>query len=494
MAGKAENNACGDNRRPAVMRQLFFIHSLCVATLMQSAFSAENHRTVDFIEDPRLSGIRQYLTCDSPNEYAQDFGCIVSHKPSYVFTPPAVSDLQSFLQAVAPYKIKITCRGGGNSVYGQSQVKAGVIIDLKNLNIPLHFDSEDYSSVVVPVHKTWSDVIEFTKQQNKTVPVTIDNLDLTVGGTLSFGAVGGPSYKWGSGSDNVTSLNVVTLNGHLHVCSKAENRELFDAVLCGIGQYGIIVSAQIPLLAAKKLVSMHLLVYDNPTRFLEAQRSLYDSKIVDHLKGFVRKNNDKWEYVVEAASYYDDHEDSRVIETLAILSPGEQSTQTMPYWDFSHMVTGFVKLLRDNGKLNGPKPWYNLFVPEHDIERQLSKVLDTTYLTGSEPIIVYPMNSKHFNQPLFMKPSSEVFYLLGVLYNTSFSATMDFPYEEVLEHNKKLYLEAKKEGSCRYPVDAIPFTPDDWENHYGEKWPTACFLKKKYDPNHLLSSGVNIFT
>ncbi len=344
-----------------------------------------------------------------------------------------------------------------------------------------------------PAYKTWSEVIEFTKKKNKTVPVTVDNLDLTVGGTLSFGAIGGPSYKWGCGADNVLSLFVVTLDGKSHVCSKTENRELFDAVLCGIGQFGIIVSVQIPLLTAKKFVSMHLLVYDNATQFFEKQKSLYDSKEFDHLKGMVRKVNDKWEYVVEAASYYDESEDHSPIETLETLSPREKTTQIMPYWDFIHMVTGFVKLLRDAGKLDGPKPWSNLFVPEHAIEKHLSKVLDTPYLTGAEPIIVYPMNSELFNQPLFMKPNSDVFYLLGVLYNTSFSATNNFPYEEVLVRNKKLYLEAKEEGSCRYPVDAINFTVDDWKNHYGEKWLLVSSLKEKYDPNHRLSSGVNMF-
>ena len=47
----------------------------------------------------------------------------------------------------------------------------------------------------------------------KTVPVTIDNLDLTVGGTLCFGALGGSSYLYGSGADNVKSIEVITLNG-----------------------------------------------------------------------------------------------------------------------------------------------------------------------------------------------------------------------------------------------------------------------------------------
>ena len=48
------------------------------------------------------------------------------------------------------------------------------------------------------------------------------------------------------------------------------------------------------------------------------------------------------------------------------------------------MVTEFVKLLRDHGKLNVPHPWYNILMPEHEIESHLAKVLDTSHLTGTE--------------------------------------------------------------------------------------------------------------
>jgi cytokinin dehydrogenase len=406
--------------------------------------------------------------------------------------PPSVEILQQFMQLASKYKIKTTCRGKGNSAYGQSQVDNGVAIDLSKMDISIEFDSENLTSVTVPAFKTWYDVAEFCMKQNKTVPVTVDNLDLTVAGTLSFGTLGGTSYLCGSGADNILSLDVVTLNGERFNCTKTENSELFNAVLCGMGQYGIIISATIPLLNAKKQANMHLISYDNPHEFLRDQKTLYDLKIFDHLKGFTRKKENNWEYVIEAVSYYDEEEDKKIADALSNLSPN-QTAQSMSYWDFINMVTGLVKVLRESGKLNVPHPWYNILMPEHEIEQHLIKVLDTSYLTGTEPIIVYPMNSDHFQRPLFMKPESQTFYLLGVFYNTSFEATNNFPYQEVLERNKALYLEAKELGGCRYAVDAIPFTKDDWINHYGKEWNRVSDLKEKYDPDCLLSSGVNIF-
>ena len=140
---------------------------------------------IDFTKDFRYKNIREYLEFDDVSNYAKDFGCMISKRPLAVFTPRTVEILQQFLELANDYRIKVTCIGKGNSAYGQCQVPDGVIIDLKNLNIPLKFNSKECSSISIPAFKTWLEVIEFCKQQNKTIPITIDNLDLTVGGTLS---------------------------------------------------------------------------------------------------------------------------------------------------------------------------------------------------------------------------------------------------------------------------------------------------------------------
>jgi len=445
----------------------------------------------DFTKDIRFKKIQNYFMFNDVVHYAQDFGCMVSKTPKAVFMPPTVEVLQQFLQLANEYQLQITLRGKGNSAYGQAQVKDGVVIDLKNMEGLLKFDSETALSVTCSAFKTWLEVTEFTKLKNKTIPVTVDNLDLTVGGTLSFAALGGTSYRCGSGSDNILSLDVVTLDGKFQTCSKTENSELFDAVLCGMGQFAIIINATIPLITAKKQANVYSISYDNSAQFFKDQQSLYDSQVFDHLKGSIRKKDGKWEYVIDAVSYYDEAEDQCITDKLTALSINQPNMQTMSYWESINQVTEFVKSLRDNGKLNAPHPWYNVLMPEQEIEAHVAKVLDTPYLTGTEPIIVYPMNSENFQQPLFIKPEGRTFYLLGVLYNTSFEAREDFPYDQVLERNKKLYLEAKEVGGCRYPVDAIPFTPEDWSIHYGEKWTIFRAFKEKYDPHYLLSAGQN---
>lgn len=422
-------------------------------------------------------------------EYGKDFGGMIFNMPISVVTPTSIKELQQFLQLANQHKIKITCRGKGNSVYGQAQVKDGVVIDLKDMAMDFVSDDE---TITIPAYKTWQEVTDFTKMNNQTIPVTVDNLDLTVGGTLSFAALGGTSYRVGAGIDNVISLNVMTLDGKYLTCSPMENKELYDAVLGGLGQFAIIINVTVPLIPAKKLVNMHLLTYDNAEQFFKEQKILHQSQLFDHLKGFARKNNDgKWEYVIEAVSYYDDKEPLHFQNELNKLTPREHTQQEMSYWDFINMVTKFVEALRASGSLDAPHPWYNVLMPEHAIAKHLTKITESPFITGAEPIIVYPMHREHFKQPLMMKPEAETFYLLGALLNTSFIAKKDFPYQAALENNKKLYLSAREQGGCRYPVDAIDFTQADWQAHYAEHWQNVCALKEKYDPNNLLASWMH---
>jgi len=103
------------------------------------------------------------------------------------------------------------------------------------------------------------------------------------------------------------------------------------------------------------------------------------------------------------------------------------------------------------------------------------------------------MDSHTFRKPFFACPKG-TFYLVGVLFNTSFVAHDKFPFEEVLEQNKRWHSQLITQGGYRYPVDAIPFSSEDWRNHFGDLWESFCEMKDRYDPHHLLGSGFGIFS
>ena len=91
-------------------------------------------------------------------------------------------------------------------------------------------------SVEAEAGARWSSVLGATLPLGLTPPVLTDYLELSVGGTLSAGGVGGASPHYGAQVDNVLELEVVTGAGQRVVCSPAQAPELFYAVLAGLGQ------------------------------------------------------------------------------------------------------------------------------------------------------------------------------------------------------------------------------------------------------------------
>ena len=158
-----------------------------------------------------------------------------------------------------------------HSNYGQSQVEAGVVIDMKPLNSIFEVTSE-HVEVAAGAH--WSTVLDTALLQGRTPPVLNDYMHLSVGGTLSVGGIGGTSLHFGTQIDNVLAVEVVTGKGDLVRCSRNENRELFDAVLGGAGQCGIIVRAKMRLVPARTQAKVYLLFYDDINLYVADQRML----------------------------------------------------------------------------------------------------------------------------------------------------------------------------------------------------------------------------
>ena len=85
-------------------------------------------------------------------------------------------------------------------------------------------------------------------------PVLPDYIGQTVGGTLSVGGIGAMSFYAGAQIDHVLSLRAVTGDGRIVDCSEHRRRDLFEALLAGQGQVGVIVEATLRLVPAPSTV------------------------------------------------------------------------------------------------------------------------------------------------------------------------------------------------------------------------------------------------
>ncbi len=163
---------------------------------------------------------------------ADDYGHMVHRQPSAVLKPGSVNDVVEMVRFARRNGIKVAARGQGHSTQGQAQVEAGVVVDMSTLAAVREVNPAD---ALVEGGARWIDLLQQTIPQGLTPPTLVDFIELSIGGTLSLGGIGGQAFRHGPQVDNVLELQVVTGEGELVTCSLSHNRTLFDAARSGLG-------------------------------------------------------------------------------------------------------------------------------------------------------------------------------------------------------------------------------------------------------------------
>lgn len=203
-------------------------------------------------ETPSLEGAPSLdgaLLFDEPSRVAiaVDNSNIYHRIPAAVLRPKSVQDIVKVVQYANRRSLKVVMKGRGHAQYGQSQAEGGIVIDSGNLNAV----QVEPGSLDAQPGAFWTNVATASLAKGVTPPVFLATcLGVSVGGTLSVGGIGSNSIHHGAQVDTVTEMDVVTGDGRLMTCSADREGELFNMVLAGIGQCGIIVRARLRLMPA----------------------------------------------------------------------------------------------------------------------------------------------------------------------------------------------------------------------------------------------------
>jgi FAD/FMN-containing dehydrogenase len=136
----------------------------------------------------------------SRTEAADDFGHIASRRPEGVLSPASDEDVAKAIRWAREHGRKVAARGQGHSVFGRAQAEGGMVIDMRQLRTVRAIGDD---RIIVDAGATWKEVLAATLPHGRTPPVLTDYLDLSVGGTLVVGGVGGTTASYGMQSDNV---------------------------------------------------------------------------------------------------------------------------------------------------------------------------------------------------------------------------------------------------------------------------------------------------
>jgi cytokinin dehydrogenase len=426
---------------------------------------------------------------------AKDFGHIVHRTPWAVLVPGSVEDIVKMVRFARRHGLKVAAArvtGDSHSTHGQSQVEAGVVIDMSALSTIHEFGP---TSAWVDAGLRWIHLLEATLPLGRSPPTLTDYIDLSIGGTLSVGGIGGQAFRWGLQVDNVLELDVVTGLGELVRCSPFRNRSLFDAVRAGLGQFGIIVRARVRLVKVPPRARTYLAQYQDLRLFLRDQKKLIDEGRFDYVEGSVVSTGSGRAYQLEVVKYFApgaEPDNARLLAGLSFL-PGTLQVTDGSYFDFANRLAPLVAFLKSSGAWALPHPWLDTFVPERVtapfVEQVLAQTPDAEM--GQGPILLYPFHLEKLTAPFARVPPGRTAFLFSLLR----TATPPTPEHvaTLVAKNHAILDKLTSLGGKRYPVGSVDMTPADWREHFHPLWERFTQARQSFDPDRVLTPGQGLF-
>ncbi|MFI6151083.1 FAD-binding protein [Kitasatospora sp. NPDC051170] len=440
------------------------------------------------------------------DRFASDFGHFVRQSPRAVLHPGSVRDVQRVVAFAHRHRIHVAVNGQSgdtakvgtaglesHSSYGQANPRGGIAIDARGLS---RIVSVQPGRIVVEAGATWAQLTDAALAIGWAPPCLTDYLHLSIGGTLSVGGIGNGVRHHGLQTDTVESVRVVTGTGELVEASRERHRDLFEAVLAGVGQAGVIVGATLALVPARARAHVFGLSYDDLGTFLADQERVLADGRFDLQVGeaaLAKDGSGHWRYKAELVAHSDEGQPVDQAALLAGLNPvAAETTVTEQSWrEYAFRVDGFADYLRAAGFWDLPKPWLSLFVPASAAREFMTRAqaeIGPADL-GAGILLFYPYARERISTPLAVLPQEPVGWHFDLLAFPGPGA--DLPV--MLRRNRRLHDLAVRLGGKRYPIGAVPdLTEADWQRHYGALWGRVQRAKRRFDPAGILAPGQGI--
>lgn len=433
-------------------------------------------------------------TLETLTEVSQDFGGVIQKSPQVVVRPNSVNDVVQTVKYAARTGIKVSSRGAGHSLSGQSLNQDGIVLDLKSLN-RIHEINTKELWFKADAGVFWGEIVNACLPQGIIPPVLTNYFGVSIGGTHASGGIGAASFARGSQADNCLGVEVVTAEGEVVWCTPEKNSELFHYVLCGYGQFGIITKIQHRLIKYCPITRTYLLFYDNLDALLHDKSILVSEPRVDRIvsfpipsvPGFSRSEGRlkpivKWFYTLQMTV---DKQHEREFDDRHILS-GLNFYRQIHTEDLS-----FEKFVRPVVEVDSNRdlahPWIDVFLPASAAQKYIDTVLKQlpSFLdvTKTQMGCFYLTNRLH-KMPLFNLPAEELTVGFGI-----YPSIPKTQLQPVLSKLKEFSDMSLSIGGKRYLTGWVEFDARQWQMQLGDRWWLLNQMKQKYDPQGVFSPG-----
>lgn len=435
----------------------------------------------------------------SPNalaEASRDFGRLISGRAEGVIAITTPDEIVATIRHANATGLSLTPCGTRSSCGGQSLPNGGLSLDMRNMAAVGPVDPRN-ATIECESGASLRSITEATLRHHMVPNILSFNLDLTIGGVLSAAGFGANCHRFGPMVANVKAMDVVTGHGELVHCSRDRERTLFDAVLGGLGHFGVIARATLALRQIKGRVRVWTLLYHRHEDWLDDQETLIRSGRCDYMQGFfwagpqlLRSTptgfhpKGQWFFGLSIGCEYDG-EPPQDNWLLADIKPSGvlavDDADTVQYIDLYQ--DRFVQMRRTQA-WQRRHPWIDCFLAPQVAREILPQLLEKLPRAAGDGhrMAWFPTN----NLPgLFSVPAGDWAVAIAVL-PTSIEESV---YEETLAALDQVRRMLWDLGGKAYLANWFgPMDDAGWRRHYGDRYEAWIAAKEKYDPRRVFHS------
>ncbi|MBI3821455.1 MAG: FAD-binding oxidoreductase [Planctomycetes bacterium] len=161
----------------------------------------------------------------------------------------AETQLRALLQRARTDKLAISIAGAKHSMGGHVIAPDGIVVDMlpfKRIEL-----NAARKTLRVGAGARWSEIVPHLDGRDFSVAIMQSNNDFSVGGSLSVNCHGW-QVRRPPIADSVVSFRLMKADGAIVTCSRTENTELFSLALGGYGLFGIILDAELNVVANER--------------------------------------------------------------------------------------------------------------------------------------------------------------------------------------------------------------------------------------------------
>jgi hypothetical protein len=178
---------------------------------------------------------------------------IPDRSPDIVVRVADEQDVIAAIRFARQNKMKVVVRGGGHNWCQPTLRNKGLLIDLSNLNKVISIDSEARKAVVQPVISN-REIQKVLNAHGLAYP-SGHCPQVKLSGYLLGGGMSWNQGVWGTGTESVEAVELVTAEGELIIASENENTDYFWAARgSGSGFFGVVTRYHLKLYPLPKAI------------------------------------------------------------------------------------------------------------------------------------------------------------------------------------------------------------------------------------------------